>query len=353
MSDIDGNKPEMFVSLSPRGPGKTTGWSRVLMQYFFGADLPHLKRDEGSGKFVLLVRWKYQVADAAAGRLTTSVNLWYPDYRIVTQLKDGGSYGDIFLVNGDEKEHIGYTIPINKADRVREISSFFYDVDHMWLDEMIPEYGGYVPKEVEKFMSIVTSIARGGGSARRYLPVYMSGNLISTTNRYFSSMVATSQHGSPSLSRAIPKNAKRFAGPGYVFQRFENNDVIKEQQAAGISRAFAGLNQSAISNDWAFDQTAGIVRPTPDWGPMTYVATLKHTNQTYSLRRYSECGLMHISTKVDSSSPFVYRLTIDDHPNIPMLRGKGIGPIIRRAIESGTMTYENQDCYEVALEFMV
>ena len=352
MLDADGDRPELFFAVSNRSDGKTVGVSRALLDYYYGADLPHLDRSSGEGKFVSLVRFKYQIGRSAEGRFLETLRLFHPGKGLVEVVRAGGTYSDIYVTDGDKREHVGYNIPISQSSKIKEISSYFTDVDHMWQDELIPEDGRYVPREVEQMLSIQTSIARGGGEVRRYLPIYFTANRIKTTNRYFEALSASSAPNSPPFSRVLDPMARRYRGPGFVYQNFFNEEIERAHMNSGSAKAFRGAGVSIAGTGWAFDQTAGITRPSPDWGPMTYVGTLKHSNRSYSLRRYSESGLMHISTKVDGSSPYVYRLTVDDHPNLPLLRGKGIGQIIRRSIESGTMTYESQDCYDLAMEFL-
>ena len=62
------------------------------------------------------------------------------------------------------------------------------DVDVILFDEFQSESDNYCPNEVEKFISIHTSIARGQGKMTRYVPVFMISNPVSLINPYYSAL---------------------------------------------------------------------------------------------------------------------------------------------------------------------
>ena len=55
LKDINGEKPEIYISIGNRSGGKTTYYNRMLVNRF-------KKRGE---KFLLLYRWNYELTDIA------------------------------------------------------------------------------------------------------------------------------------------------------------------------------------------------------------------------------------------------------------------------------------------------
>ena len=55
LMDINGNKPEIYICTSNRTGGKTTYFSRLLVNHFL----------KGNGKFCLLYRFNYELSDCS------------------------------------------------------------------------------------------------------------------------------------------------------------------------------------------------------------------------------------------------------------------------------------------------
>lgn len=53
------------------------------------------------------------------------------------------------------------------------------------FDEFQSENNDYCPNEVQKFISVHTSVARGQGKQLRYVPVYMLSNPVTLLNPYY------------------------------------------------------------------------------------------------------------------------------------------------------------------------
>ena len=70
-------------------------------------------------------------------------------------------------------------MPLNSADSIKKYSHIFSDVDRMMFDEFQSENNDYCPNEVQKFISVLTSVARGQGKQLRYVPVNMLSDPVS------------------------------------------------------------------------------------------------------------------------------------------------------------------------------
>lgn len=339
--DKNGEKPELFIVCSRvRGPGKTFSFTSHLMDTFI----------RGEGKFVLLARTRAELGNVADGMMKEMLTVRHPGMHVSETKKMNGVYSDIFLEfneDGQEmKQHCGYVIPLNAADAIKKISSMFTDAVHAYFDEFQPEYNStYLPQEVEKFKSVHTSIARGGGSSRRYFPVYMSSNAITVTNPYFVALGLTSK---------IQSDTKKFRGDGFVYQRTENPGLAAHHDSSAMSRAFSGLKSSNFSdNSWVNDNDAGVGKPSRDWGKPYYVATLVNENGKFGLAHYPEAGFLYISHSIDQTHNRNFRMSVDGEPNLPLLKASGISNMVKDAIEHGLMRYQSQTCKQVAFEFLV
>ena len=73
------------------------------------------------------------------------------------------------------------------------------------MDEFQSETNHYCSMEVEKLISLHTTVARGNGEMARYVPVYLIGNPVSLLNPYYSAVGITNR---------IQENTKFIRGKG-------------------------------------------------------------------------------------------------------------------------------------------
>lgn len=341
--DCNGLKPELFIVCSRvRGPGKTFAFSRHLIRTFFA--------DEG--KFVLLVRNENELGITAEGILKSMLDHEYPEkkYVITEKYKEGSGFSKIFLEETVEGKinslNCGYVISISKPNKIKKASSLFTDAVHGFFDEFQPEFGGtYLPKEVEKFMSVHTSIARGKAESRRYYPIYLSSNTVTVTNPYFIAL---------GLTTKIQDDTKKFRGDGYVYQRTENKALAAHHDSTPMSRAFSKMKGSSFSdNSFINDSKSAVGKPTPDWGPGTYMATLDNDGKRYGLTSYFESGIIYLSHTPDPTHKTILRMKVDGEANLPVLKYTGVGRLVKDALADGRLWSQTLTCKSVAFEFMV
>lgn len=339
--DRNGEKPELYIVCSRvRGPGKTFSFTHHLMKTFM----------DGDGKFILLARTRAELGNVADGMMKEMLSVKYPGWHVSEKKKMNGTYSDVYVEtesDGEKKKlHCGYIIPLNAADAIKKVSSMFTDAVHAYFDEFQPEYQStYLIQEVEKFKSIHTSVARGGGSSRRHFPVYMSSNAITVTNPYFVAL---------GLTQKIQSDTKKFRGDGYVYQRTENPGLAAQHDESAMSRAFSGLKSSNFSdNSWVNDSKSGVGKPTEGWGAPVYIATLDHEGHQYGLYSYPETGFLYISHSIDPTHYRVFRMTVDGEVNLPLLKASGVSQMVKDSIERGLMRYHTLSCKQVAFAFLV
>lgn len=328
MSDIHGKKPEIYLCTTNRTGGKTTYFSRLLINHFL----------KGNGKFCLIYRFNYELSDCANKFFKNINELFFPAYHMKSENCARGLYNELFL-NG---QPCGYAIALNGADKIKTYSHVFSDVQRMLFDEFQSETNHYCPDEIKKFISVHTSIARGNGKQVRYVPVYMLSNTVSLINPYYTEM---------GISDRLKAETKFLKGDGFVLEQGYNEGAAKAQQESGFNRAFAKNEYVAYSAQAVYlnDKTAFIERIS---GKNIYVCTLKYRGEYYSIREYPEQGIVYCDNKPDLSYPVKITVTTDDHEiNYIMLRNNDfLLSNLRYYFDHGVFRFKNLQCKEAVIK---
>lgn len=328
MLDIDGNLPEIYICTTNRTGGKTTYFSRLLINRF-------LKKGT---KFAILYRFDYELEDCANKFFKDIGNLFFKGMVMTSRKKARGKYYELYLDN----KHCGYAISINASEQIKKLSHFFNDVEAMMFDEFQSESGKYCPNEVEKFMSIHTSIARGNGEQVRYVPVYMLSNLVSIINPYYVEM---------GISDRLNTNTKFVRGQGFVLEQGFVESASKAQLDSGFNKAFSANKYLAYSsqNVYLNDNMRFIEKPK---GDNRYLGTLRYKGVDYGLREYPLLGIIYCDNKPDNSFKYKLSVTTEDHNiNYVMLRNNDLFITnMRYFFEQGCFRFKDLKCKEAVLK---
>lgn len=327
LMDINGNKPEIYIVTTNRTGGKTTYFGRYFVNRF-------LKFGE---KFVLLYRYKYELSDCATKFFKDIQGLFFSNYDMTSKLKAGGIFHELFL----NDVSCGYCVAINSADGIKKYSHLFSDCKRILFDEFQCENGQYCPKEVDKFMSIHTSIARGQGEQSKYLPVFMLANPVSLINPYYTAW---------GISARLQKETKFMRGVGFVMEQGFVESASQAQKSSGFNQAFANSNYMQYANEskYLLDNHAFIEKPT---GKAKYLMTLKYDDKYYSIKEYSESGYVYCDDTADMTFPLKIVVTASDHDiNYIMLKNNSfVIANLRYYFEKGCFRFKNLDCKNVVL----
>lgn len=317
MRDRNGDRPEILFSISNRGAGKT---------YFFAKYMMEQWENEGK-KFALLCRYATKELGAVAdGIFKAFLHNEREGYSVSEKVMQRGVYSEVLLQRtGDDKktvtDRIGYVLPINSSDALKRISSTFVDVDMIFFDEF--QCDNYVPDEVNKFVNIHFTVARGNKEGVRFVPVVLASNSLSIVNPYFVEL---------GIATKIQSNTHFYRGDGLVLERFTNEEVAAKQKESPFNRAFSKSRQvnSNIDNSWLNDSWSLVGKP-DDWGRALYVCTLIDGEKKYGVRYYPQMGYYYINRKIDRSCSSVYNLSIDGVENIPLIKNT----IVLRNLKNG------------------
>ena len=336
LKDINGNTPEIFICTSNRSAGKTTYFSRLLVNRF-------LKKNQ---KFCLLYRFNYEL-DNIADKFFKDINtLFFNDYEMFSQKKARGIYHELYIKKKNEEKPLncGYAIALNSADQIKKYSHFFSDTMSMLFDEFQSETNHYCDNEIVKFMSIHQSIARGQSKQSRYLPVYMLSNNVSLINPYYTAL---------GISDRLTLKTKFLKGNGYVVEQGYNDSASKALQDSSFCKAFSSSNNSYMQYStqlvYLNDSQAFIEKPK---GKSRYLATLKCDGKEYAVREYQDEGIIYCDNSVDSTYPFKLAVSTADHSiNYVMLKANELFiHNLRFFFDKGCFRFKNIECKSAILK---
>ena len=328
MLDINGNKPEIFLCTTNRTGGKTTYFSRLLVNRFL---------DSGD-KFALLYRFNYELDDCADKFFKDIGNLFFKGKAMTSQRRASGIFHELFL----DSVSCGYAISLNSCDQLKKYSHLFSDVNRIMFDEFQSETNHYCSDEIRKLLSVHTSIARGNGKQIRYVPIYMLSNPVSIINPYYIEM---------GISNRLRDDTKFLRGDGYVLEQGFVESASAAQLESGFNRAFARNSYVAYSAECVYlnDSKAFIESPS---GNGKYVGTLRYNGSDYGLREFADLGIIYCDDKPDYTFKFKVTVTTDDHQiNYVMLRKNDLFiSNLRYLFERGCFRFKDMKCKDAVLK---
>lgn len=327
LTDINGNKPEIYMVTTNRTGGKTTYFGRLCINRFL---------DNGS-KFGLLYRYNYELDDISEKFYKDIGSLFFKQHTMESKRRANGIFHELFL---DDKS-CGYAISLNSADQIKKYSHLFSDVDRLIFDEFQSETNHYCTDEIKKLLSIHTSIARGQGEQVRYVPVYMLSNPVSLINPYYVQL---------GISSRLRDDTRFLRGDGFVLEQGFVESASNAQMESGFNRAFASNEYVAYSTQAVYlnDNKSFIDKPT---GKSTYVCTLRYEKCDYGVREFTEDGYLYCDDHPDMTFKTRITVTTDDHEvNYVMLkRNDFFLSNLRYLFERGCFRFKDLKCKQAVL----
>ena len=329
LKDLNKETPEIFISTSNRSAGKTTYFNRKLVSDF----LKHKK------KFILLYRFAYELNGVADKFFSEIGRLFFPQYIMIQESRERDTFVELFLQDiKDETNKIpcGYALSINKADNIKKCSHLLADGEIMLFDEFQSESSQYAPNEVQKFQSIHTSIARGGGKQVRYLPVIMISNFVSLLNPYY-----TALH----ISERLQENTSYLRGEGWVLEQGFNDDASKAQKGSGFNRAFGESDYNKFSSEkFYLNDNNTFVKQMK--GTSSYAFSLHYEGNWYGVRYYTDQMIIYVSKNYDQSFPRKYAVQVSDMTNDTILLKAIPGYVmkLRDQFDQGKFRFQDLNC---------
>lgn len=327
MLDLNGKKPEIYMCTTNRTAGKTTYFGRLCVNRFL---------DKGE-KFGLIYRYNYELDDVADKFFKDLKGLFFPDKTMTAKKRAKGIFQELFI----NDKSCGYAFALNSSDSIKKYSHLFSDIVRMIFDEFQSESNHYCADEINKFLSVHTSIARGQGEQVRYVPVFMLANQVSIINPYYVSM---------EICNRLNSETKFLRGDGYVLEQGFIESASDRQKESGFNRAFKKNNYVAYSSENVYlnDNYSFIEKPT---GKSRYICTLKYKRNDFGVKEFAESGFVYCDDKPDSTFPMKITVTTDDHSiNYVMLkRNDFFLSNLRYLFERGCFRFKDMRCKEAIL----
>lgn len=332
LKDLNGERPEIYLCTTNRTGGKTTYFSRLCVNRFLAGD----------GKFCLVYRFNYELDDVADKFFKVINGLFFPEYSMYSKRRADGIYHELFLVKGEDEMSCGYAVTLNSADVIKKYSHLFSDVERMMFDEFQSETNHYCSNEIQKLISIHTSIARGDGKQVRYVPLYMLSNTVSIINPYYVEL---------GISARLKDDTKFLRGDGFVLEQGFIKSASEAQKSSGFNRAFSNNTYVSYSSENVYlqDNKAFIEKPN---GKSHYLCTIKYNNTEYGVREYPENGIVYCDDRPDKSFKGKIAVTTSDHNvNYVMLkRNDFFLQTLRYYFEKGCFRFKDLRCKEALMK---
>nr|DAE52306.1 MAG TPA: Terminase [Caudoviricetes sp.] len=327
LTDLEGKKPEIFMVTTNRTGGKTTYFGRLAIRRFLNY----------GEKFALLYRYNYELDNAAEKFFKDLKTLFFPEMEMTSKRLAHGIFHELYL----DDVSCGYAITLNSADQIKKYSHFFSDVQRILFDEFQSETDHYCDREVTKFQSIHTSIARGQGKQTRYVPVYMMSNPVTLLNPYYSAM---------KIGARLQDNTKFLRGNGWVLEQGYVESASKAMQESGFARAFADDDYMKYSTEAVYlNDNYAFVESMQ--GKCKYVCTLRYMGKEYGVKEFVQKGVVYVDDKPDVTYPYKITVTTEDHQiNYLMLQRHDMFIMNMRFLFSkGAFRFKNLECKEATL----
>lgn len=328
MRDINGNPPELYIVTTNRTGGKTTYFGRLLINRFLNKGL----------RFALLYRFNYELGDVADKFYSEIGRLFFPEHSMTCKIKANSVYSELRL----DDRVCGYALALNAADNIKKYSHLFADVDSILFDEFQSETNHYCPNEIQKFISVHTSIARGNGKQIRYVPVYMLSNTVSLINPYYTEL---------GIINRLQSDTKFLRGNGFVVEQGFVQSAAEAMIESGFNKAFRNSQYVAYAaqNVYLNDNYAFIEKPQ---GRSRYLCTLKYCGSNFGIREYDDIGIIYCDDTFDNTFPTKISVTTDDHNiNYVMLKRNDLFiSNMRYLFDHGCFRFKNLNCKEAVMK---
>lgn len=337
LKDINGKAPEIYLCTTNRTGGKTTYFNRLCVNNF-------IKKKE---KFCLLYRWSYELDSIAEKFFKDIQELFFQDREMKSEVRAKGMYHELYLGKKNDIDSFvpcGYAVALNNADAVKKNSHLFSDVKRILFDEFQSETNHYCSKEIDKFLSIHKSMARGQGKQWRYVPVYMISNPVTILNPYYVSIGITDR---------LRDDTRFLKGDGYVMEQGFNESAMKAQLESGVSRAFKSTDYVAYASQGVYlnDKKAFLENIE---GRSKYLCTVRCDGKDFAIREYTDRGIIYCDSRVDGTFKMKLCITTEDHDvNYVMLkRNELFVSTLRFFFDHGSFRFKNLECKQAVLKML-
>lgn len=333
--DINGHLPEIYMVDGNRSSGKTTFFSRWFVNRF----------KKYGEKFILLYRFKNELVDIDNKFFNDIQGLFFKGDVMTSEVKEHGLYVELYL----NDRLCGWAVSLNMAYKLKKCSHIFTTATRILFDEFQAKQGEYCDGEIDKFVTLHTSMARGNGQASRYLPVYMISNHISSLNPYYK--LFNCCNNADKITNGFVK------GDGFVIEKNMNTKIAEIQSQSAFNRACAGSSAVAHTiNNTSLCENSNFIEEI-NTKNYHYVCNIIVDGQTIALKSIldQENVRYYFTNKIDPNVSTRFVISSSDHNDTTLLVGRNFEfmQTIRTAFDVGLIRFSDMVTKDAALTFML
>lgn len=325
---LSGKKPEIYICNTNRSSGKTTFFNRMCVKKFIN----------NKSKFGILYRYNNELNGVSEKFFKEINQLFFKNHKMTEKERANGTFIELFL----DDVSCGYAFSLNSDTKLKKYSHLLSDCDRYIFDEFQDENNRYLKNEVNKFISVHTSVARGNGKQIRYVPVYMISNPISLLNPYYIDM---------NISTKLTHNTHFLRGEGYVLEQSFNMNSAKLHKNSQFNTAFSNNDYIPYlsENIYLNDDDSFIEKINEK---SKYLFTLKYNKKFYSIKQLNS-SIIYCCNKTDSSFPKKYAVQLSDiSSDYPLLNNVIIIKTLRDYFEKGYFRFSNIDSKQAIMKLL-
>lgn len=332
LKDINGKRPEIYLVDGNRTAGKSVSFKKKLTDTF-------LKRKSDINQFLYIFRYKTDMQNVSEMFFGDIGRIFYRGHVMTEKKLFEGKVIQLLL----DDEPCGYAVPLSMSSKIKNASAIFTRVKHGFFDEYQAEDDQYLNNEINKFMSLHTTVARGDGEQVRYVPFYMASNTVSMLNPYYHAF---------GINKRLQHNTKFLKGDGWVFERTYNETASKAFQESAFNRAFqhSAYFKYASENVYLNDNMALIEKPK---GTSRYLLTIKYNNQMFNVREYDTC--VYVSHGCDETFRHRYCFQHEDvtgDGTVMVNRNDFMIDYLRRIFRQGYLRFDSLEAKNMTLDMI-
>lgn len=335
IKDCNGKKPEIYILDGNRSSGKTTFFSRWFVNRF-------KKYNE---LFMLVYRYKNELSEVETKFFSDIQGLFFPNDIMSSQVCDKGLYIELYL----NDKLCGYAVALNMANKLKKCSHIFTGVQRMLFDEFQVADSEYCVDEVNKFVTLHTSVARGKGQSVRYCPVFMISNHLSSLNPYYKLFDCVNK--ADSLTNGFIR------GDGFVIEKNMNNKVADLQKQSAFNRACSKSQAvvHTVDNIGLSDNKTFVQEITSKHNK--YICNIIVDGVTIALKQVNDVrGVRYYFTdKIDGRMNTRFVINTNDHDDTTLLVGKNYEFMrqLRMCFDCGYIRFSDMQTKDYAMHFLL
>lgn len=333
--DKHGQTPELYILDGNRSSGKTTYFSRWFVNRF-------KKYDE---KFILIYRFKNELVDIENKFFNDIQGLFFPSDIMTSEVKEKGLYVELYL----NDRLCGWAVSLNMAYKLKKCSHIFTKAKRALFDEFQAQQHEYCDNEIDKFVTLHASIARGQGQASRYFPIYMISNHISSLNPYYKLFNC--------CNTADELRNGFIRGDGYVIEKNMNDKIADIQKQSAFNRACSGSSavEHTVSNESLNDNKTFV--QTIKSRHNRYICNVIVDGSTIALKQINDVdGVRYYFTdKIDGNVKTRFVISSKDHDDTTLLVGRNFEfmQMLRVCFDCGQIRFSDLVVKDLAMRFML